>query len=68
MKLVVSFFSPLEDIALKRTNLAIKNVLNALDVSSLRAEDRDLLRKIILDEINGVRNDLLDYFKKTREI
>jgi hypothetical protein len=68
LKLVVSFFSPLEDIALKRTNLAIKNVLNALDVSSLRAEDRDLLRKIILDEINGVRNDLLDYFKKTREI
>lgn len=68
MKLVVSFYEPLDEISLRRTNTAIKNILNVLDVAGLNSQDRETIRKVILDEINGMRTDMISYFKKTREI
>jgi hypothetical protein len=67
MKLVVSFFSELEEVALKRSNGALKNILNVLDWVQLTEEEKVKLRKIIVDEINGMRRDYLDYFKRTRD-
>ena len=65
-KLVVSFLSELEEATSQRTNGAIKNILNVLDWVDLPQEDKIKLRKIILDEVNGLNKDLLDYFKRTR--
>lgn len=58
----VTFYSPLEELALKRTNQAIKNILNILDFANLENGDRAKLRKIVLDEINSMRSDFIMYF------
>jgi hypothetical protein len=63
-QLHVEFFSPLEELAHKRTNQAIKNILNILDFANLQNGDKAKLRKIILDEVNGMRADFLEYFDK----
>lgn len=63
----VEFYGPLEELAHKRTNQAIKNILNILDFAGLENGNKSKLRKIILDEVNGMRNDLLDYFEKVHD-
>lgn len=65
-KFIVSFYSDLEELAVLRTNTAIKNILNVMDFADLTQEERSKLRKVILDEVNGMRKDMLDYFKKSR--
>lgn len=37
-----------------------------MDFADLTQEERSKLRKVILDEVNGMRKDMLDYFKKSR--
>jgi hypothetical protein len=66
-KFIVSFLSELETLALNRTNGAIKNILNVLDWVDLPKDQKVKLRKIIVDEINGMRRDFIDYFKRTRD-
>ena len=63
----VTFYSPLEELAVKRTNQAIKNILNVLDFADLENGDRSKLRKIVLDEINSMRSDFLTYFDNLYE-
>lgn len=66
-KLTITFYGPLEEVSLKRTNQSIKNILNVLDFVSLSDGDKSKLRKIILDEINSMRVDMLDYFNRVQD-
>ena len=63
---IVTFSSELEQLAAQRTNGALKNILNVLDWADLPHEDKTKLRKIILDEVNGLTKDMIEYFKKTQ--
>ena len=66
MRFVVSFLDELDELALKRSNNALKNILNVLDWVQLEDIDKIKLRKIIVDEVNEMRRDYLDYFKRAR--
>jgi hypothetical protein len=67
VKFVVEFYSPLEELSVKRTNQGLKKVLDILDVANLQNGDRAKIRKIIVDEFNEMRRDFLEYFKNTSE-
>lgn len=65
MKLIVTFMDELEEASLRRSNTSLKNILNVLDWTNLSNGDKVRLRKVIVDEINEMRRDLLIYFKNT---
>lgn len=66
MKLIVEFYSELEELSVKRTNLAIRSVLNVLDVAQMDEETKSKMRKVVIDEINGLKRELLEYFKVSK--
>jgi len=62
-KFIVSFYSDLESLAIKRTNSAIAKVLSHLDWVHLDIEEKTKLRKVIIDEVNEMKRDFLEYFR-----
>lgn len=65
MKFVVEFYSPLEELTIRRTNQGLKKVLAVLDMANLHSEDKAKIRKVIVDELNEMRRDFVEYFKNT---
>ena len=66
-KLIVEFYSDLDEIAIKRANVAIRGILNALDIADIDDCTRSKIRKIVIDEVNGLKRELLEYFKRTKD-
>jgi hypothetical protein len=65
VKFVVEFYSPLEELTIRRTNQGLKKVLAVLDMANLHSEDKAKIRKVIVDELNEMRRDFVEYFKNT---